>query len=43
VELLGSDAKLNFEQKPDGLHVKLPGEAPATYAYALRITFEGGK
>ena len=39
VALLGSDAKLQFEQRSDGLHVHLPGQAPAKYAYALRITF----
>jgi alpha-L-fucosidase len=40
VVLLGSDAKLQFEQRPDGLHVKLPAQSPARYAYALRVTFE---
>jgi len=40
VALLGSDAKLQFEQRPDGLHVQLPGQAPAKYAYALRVTFD---
>ncbi len=40
IELIGSDAKLQFEQRPDGLHVKLPGHAPPKYAYALRVTFD---
>ncbi len=40
VVLLGSDAKLQFEQRADGLHVRLPGQAPAKYAYALRVAFE---
>ncbi len=40
VTLLGSDSKPQFEQRGDGLHVKLPGEPPAKYGYALRITFE---
>ena len=40
VSLLGSDSKLKFEQRADGLHVKLPGQAPSKYAYALRITFD---
>ena len=40
VALLGSDAKLQFEQHPDGLHVHLPGQPPAKYAYALRVTFD---
>jgi alpha-L-fucosidase len=39
VALLGSDAKLAFEQNRDGLHVRLPAKAPTKYAYALRITF----
>jgi alpha-L-fucosidase len=40
VTLLGSDAKLQFDQRPDGLHVRMPARAPARYAYALRITFD---
>ena len=40
VTLLGSDAKLRFEQRPDGLHVQLPAQPPAKYAYALRVTFD---
>jgi len=39
VTLLGSDAKLQFDQRPDGLHVRMPGQAPAKYAYALRVIF----
>ena len=37
--LLGSDAKLQFDQRPDGLHVRMPAQAPAKYAYALRMIF----
>ena len=40
VTLVGSDASLPFEQRPDGLHVKLPAQPPAKYAYALRVTFD---
>jgi len=40
VALVGSDAKLRFEQSADGLHVQLPAESPAKYAYALRVTFD---
>src|SRR5579872_4887625 len=40
VELLGSNAKVQFDQRTDGLHVRLPAEEPAKYAYALRLTFE---
>lgn len=40
VALLGSDAKLQFDQRPDGLHVRMPAQAPAKYAYALRIMFD---
>ncbi len=40
VSLLGSDGKLKFAQRPDGLHVQLPAQAPSKYAYALRVTFD---
>ena len=40
VVLVGSDAKLQFEQSDDGLHVRLPAQAPTKYAFALRVTFE---
>jgi alpha-L-fucosidase len=40
VALLGTDGTLQFEQRPDGLHVELPAQSPAKYAYALRVTFE---
>ncbi|HKW17966.1 MAG TPA: alpha-L-fucosidase [Terriglobales bacterium] len=40
VDLLGSDAKLQFEQRADGLHVQLPGQSPTKYAYALRVKFD---
>ena len=40
VSLLGSDTKLQFEQQPDGLHIKLPAQASGKYAYAFRITME---
>jgi alpha-L-fucosidase len=39
VSLLGSDAKPTFQQRPDGLHVQLPTQPPAKYAYVLRLTF----
>jgi alpha-L-fucosidase len=40
VALVGGDGKLQFEQRADGLHIKLPGQAPAKFAYALRVTFQ---
>jgi alpha-L-fucosidase len=40
VALLGSNATLRFEQRADGLHVQLPAQTPAKYAYALRVKFE---
>jgi hypothetical protein len=40
VALLGGNATLRFEQSADGLHVQLPAQAPAKYAYALRVKFE---
>jgi alpha-L-fucosidase len=39
VSLLGSDAKAQFDQEGDGLHVKLPGQPPSKYAYVLRVAF----
>ena len=39
VELLGSDAKVSFQTKSDGLHIRLPEQAPGKYAYTLRIQF----
>jgi alpha-L-fucosidase len=39
VTLLGDDGKPRFEQRADGLHVQLPAQSPAKYAYALRVTF----
>ncbi|HZR64771.1 MAG TPA: alpha-L-fucosidase [Terriglobales bacterium] len=39
VILLGSDARLQFEQRSDGLHVRMPAQAPTKYAYALRVIF----
>ena len=41
VALLGSDAKLEFQQQPDGLHIQLPAKAPGNYAYAYRVRFGG--
>src|SRR5438105_251338 len=38
VALLGSDGRLQFEQRSDGLHVHLPAQPPAKYAYVLRVT-----
>jgi len=37
IALLGSDAKLNFQQEADGLHVDVPQQARGKYAYAFRI------
>ncbi|MGC0772240.1 MAG: alpha-L-fucosidase [Candidatus Acidiferrum sp.] len=39
VVLLGSDAKLAFQQGDDMLHIKLPAQSPGKYAYAFRIKF----
>jgi alpha-L-fucosidase len=39
VALLGSDAKVSFDQRPDGLHLQLPTQHKAQYAYVLRVTF----
>jgi alpha-L-fucosidase len=42
VQLLGTDTKLTFEQKPDGIHIKLPPRPSAQPAYAFHIVFAAG-
>jgi alpha-L-fucosidase len=37
VVLLGSDAKIGFDQRADGLHLELPAQPPGNFAYAFRI------
>jgi alpha-L-fucosidase len=39
VALIGSDFKLKYEQRADGLHIQLPAQPPTKYAYSLRIGF----
>jgi len=39
VALLGADSSLSFEQREDGLHIRLPERGPGKYAYAFRIVF----
>jgi hypothetical protein len=41
VGLCGNAGELVFTQQADGLHVKLPAEAPGKYASVYRISFEG--
>ncbi len=43
IEILGFEAKVSFQQKPDGLHLQLPERAPGRYAYAFRIHFAGAR
>jgi alpha-L-fucosidase len=47
ISLVGSNEAITFEQKGDGLHIRVPANAPAPaqrkFASAFRITFEGGK
>ena len=40
VWLLGSDSKVTFEQREDGLHVHLPEKPAGKYAYSFRIQSE---
>jgi alpha-L-fucosidase len=40
VALLGSDSKLTFEQRSDGLAIQLPEQASGKFAYAFRIAFD---
>ena len=41
VELLGSGAKLKFEQQSDGLHVTAPAKPAGEAAYVYRIMLDG--
>lgn len=43
VELLGADLKLTFEQRTDGLHVRVPATAVGKYAYSFRIHLAGSR
>jgi alpha-L-fucosidase len=40
VNLLGSDAKIEWHQDGDGLHVQLPPQPVGKYAYVLRLVLE---
>ena len=40
VAQLGSDTKLAFEQRDDGLHIHLPEHVSGKYAYTYRIQFD---
>jgi alpha-L-fucosidase len=40
VALLGSGSALQFQQRPDGLHIRLPRKAPGKYAYVYRILLQ---
>lgn len=42
VDLLGSKLTIEFEQRPDGLHVRLPVKAVSQFAYVLRVNFNHG-
>ena len=37
VDLLGSGAKVEWQQGPDGLHIQLPAQPTGKYAYVLRV------
>ncbi|MGA2859570.1 MAG: alpha-L-fucosidase C-terminal domain-containing protein, partial [Candidatus Sulfotelmatobacter sp.] len=37
IQLLGSAGTLSFEERPDGLRVRLPEQPVGKYAYAIRI------
>ena len=39
VELLGSNVRLEFEQKTDELHMRLSLRPPSKYAYARLVKF----
>ena len=42
VQMLGTVTELPFEQKPDGLHIKLPANPSEQPAYVFRIVFVAG-
>ena len=41
VILLGSEAKVTFQQQANRLRIQLPAQAPGKYAYAFQIVFDG--
>jgi alpha-L-fucosidase len=41
VALLGSDAKLTYDLRADGLHIALPTQPKEGYAYAFQIALDG--
>jgi alpha-L-fucosidase len=41
VAVLGSDAKLDFQQLPDSLRIKLPTQASGKYAYTFCVMLDG--
>src|SRR6202522_1731666 len=41
VALLGSDAKLTYDLRADGLHIELPSQPTEGYAYAFQVTLDG--
>ena len=41
VEMLGSEAKVKFDQQSDGLHITVPAKPAGEAAYVYRITLDG--
>jgi alpha-L-fucosidase len=42
VDLIGSEATLEWHQDPDGLRIQLPTRPPGKYAYVLRLPLQRG-
>jgi alpha-L-fucosidase len=40
IQMLGSDAKVKYEQQADGLHIKAPAKPAGEAAYVYRITLD---
>jgi alpha-L-fucosidase len=40
ISLLGSAAAVAFESQADGLHLRVPAQPPAKYAYCYKVTFQ---
>jgi len=41
INLLGSDAKLEWTQDAEGLHIQPPTQKPCEHAFTFKISFKG--
>jgi alpha-L-fucosidase len=40
VSLLGSPSSITFDERADGLHLRVASQAPGKYAYCFKITLQ---